>query len=148
MATEKDGAMSGSELQSSQSGGESGEAGPNRDQQQSGQAGHGGQQMGGGATAPDFDSAGGSGGTGGYGNAQNQENHQGQAAYGNSADPQQSRGERFDEMQGGGRGPESVSEDDAGAAQARRDAAGDAILSVDETRADPSRGAEEEEEQG
>ncbi len=149
MATENDdgsGAMSGSELQNSQSGGQSGEAGSNRDQQQSGQAGHGGQQMGGGATAPDFDKAGGSGGTGGYGNAQNQENHQGQAAYGNSTDPQQSRSERFDELQGGGRGPDSLSSDDSGAAQADRDPAGDAILGSAQGGA--ARTAPGEDEQG
>lgn len=104
-------AMTGSALQDSQSGGETGEFGGNRDQQQSGQAAHGGQQLGGGATSADFDQAGGSSGTGGYGNAQNQMNHQGQqsqAAYGNSEDAQQSRGEAFDEQQGGGRGPEAI----------------------------------------
>jgi hypothetical protein len=88
--------MSGSELQESQATG---------DQHQPG------RPAGGGATDADLDSAGGSSGTGGYGKAQNQENHQGQqgqASYGNSGDPQ-SRGERFDEMQGGGRGADSVS---------------------------------------
>lgn len=101
--------LTGSELQESQSDGGSG---GNRDQQQSGQAGHGGQQIGGGATRSDFDQAGGSGGTGGYGNAQNQENHQGQqglASYGNSEEMEQSRGERYDEQQGGGRSADSVS---------------------------------------
>ena len=110
---------SGSELQQSQSGGDSGRFGGNRDQQQSGQAGHGGQQMGGGAIESDFAQAGGSSGTGGYGNAQNQENHQGQgglASYG-THDPQQSRGERFDEQQGGGR-----SDDALGSAQELGDA--------------------------
>ena len=138
------GGMSGSELRNSQSGGGSGEAGPSRDQQQGGQAGHGGQQVGGGATAPDFDSAGGSGGTGGYGNAQNQENHQGQAAYGNSADPQQSRGESFDEMQGGWRDSGSVSGGgQVAGAQAQRDSAADRILGSDGGAAE-----EQEEEQG
>lgn len=104
-------AMTGSALQNSQSGGETGEFGGNRDQQQSGQAAHGGQQVGGGATAADFDQTGGSSGTGGYGNAQNQSNHQGQqsqAAYGNSDDAEQSRGEVFDERQGGGRATEAL----------------------------------------
>jgi hypothetical protein len=82
----------------------------------------GGRQMGGGANESDPDPAGGSSGTGGYGNAQNQENHQGQqgqASYGNSGEVEQSRGERFDEMQGGGRASDSVSDegdlDDGGA---------------------------------
>lgn len=107
--------LSGSEVQQSQAGGGSGEFGGNRDQQQSGQAGHGGQQMGGGANQSDFAQAGGSSGTGGYGNAQNQENHQGQdglASYGTNPEQVQSRGERFDEQQGGGRGADSVSGSD------------------------------------
>jgi hypothetical protein len=111
MMTEQDrDGMSGSELQESQSGGESGEFGGNRAQQQSGQGGIGGQQLGGGAEAPDMGAGGGSSGTGGYGNAQNQANHQGQqggagqAAYGNSG-----RGAAFDEAQGGGRGVDDIS---------------------------------------
>jgi hypothetical protein len=56
---------------------------------------------------------GGSGGSGGgYATAQNQQNHQGQAGHAPTdpgASPGQSRGERHDEAQGGGRGPDSVS---------------------------------------
>jgi hypothetical protein len=59
--------------------------------------------------------AGGSSGTGGYGNMQNQQNHQGQGEgqsglagsdlrQGGGSSSGQSRGERFDEEQGGGRG--------------------------------------------
>ena len=105
--------LTGSDLQRSQSGGDSGLFGGNRDQRQSGQAGRGGQQMGGGATASDFDQAGGSSGTGGDGNAQNQEKHQGQAGADQSRahDPQQSRGERVDEDQGGGRNSDSLGSD-------------------------------------
>jgi hypothetical protein len=54
---------------------------------------------------------GGSSGTGGYGNAQNQANHQGQQTGSSGHDLGQSRGERYDEAQGGGRGRESVSSD-------------------------------------
>ncbi len=77
----------------------------------------GASQLGGGADAADQDAAGGSSGTGGYGNAQNQANHQGQqqaqTGYGSGQDighdASQSRGEAFDEQQGGGRGADSVS---------------------------------------
>lgn len=82
----------------------------NRDQAQ-GQKG--GQQMGGGPDQSDMSAPGGSSGSGGYGNAQNQANHQGQEA-GQRAqghDMHQSRGELFDELQGGGRGRGSVSDD-------------------------------------
>jgi hypothetical protein len=74
----------------------------------------GGTQAGGGPGKSDQSQSGGSSGTGGYGNAQNQANHQGQegqlgqGGYGSGAEPTLSRGERFDEAQGGGRGPESV----------------------------------------
>ncbi|HEY0043633.1 MAG TPA: hypothetical protein VGB62_03695 [Allosphingosinicella sp.] len=110
MADEKNGSgMTSSDLQSSQAGGESGEFGGNMYQAP------GNQPVGGGASEADISQAGGSSGTGGYGNAQNQANHQGQGAVqsglaggdlseggGGSG---QSRGERFDDEQGGGRGP-------------------------------------------
>ena len=117
MADDKSG-MTGSELQESQSGGDSGTFGGNMDQQQ--RAG----QAGGGAGPSDLSNAGGSSGTGGYGGSQNVANHQGQQeragqpglAGGDSIPgggvPGQSRGERYDEEQGGGRGPESISPDD------------------------------------
>ncbi|MFN3944732.1 MAG: hypothetical protein ACK4K7_07370 [Allosphingosinicella sp.] len=63
------------------------------------------------STAP-ADQAKGSGGGGGYGDMQNQENHQGQQSGGlpgYGSNPEQSRGEAFDEAQGGGRGSDSVS---------------------------------------
>ena len=110
-------AMTSSDLQQSQSGGGRGQYGGNRDQQQSGQGTTGGQQMGGGASQDDNKQSGGSSGTGGYGDAQNQQFHQGQqdnrdglADYGGQgiasgrSEEEQSRGERFDEEQGGGRG--------------------------------------------
>ena len=117
MANETDG-LSGRDLQNSQSGGESGEFGGNMDQQQKA------DPAGGGVTAGDMSNAGGSSGTGGYGSSQNvvnqrdgQPNQGSQAglagndlrAGGGSSDEQQlrsgqSRGERFDEEQGGGRG--------------------------------------------
>lgn len=117
MADDKDG-LSGRDLQESQSGGDSGVFGGNMDQQQ--RAG----QAGGGAGPSDVSNAGGSSGTGGYGSSQNVVNHQDQQARagqpglaGGASTPgggatNQSRGERYDEEQGGGRGPESVSLDD------------------------------------
>ncbi|HEX8214522.1 MAG TPA: hypothetical protein VF582_03510 [Allosphingosinicella sp.] len=141
--TNQSGGVSGSGLQESQSGGGSGEFGGNREQQQ------GGQRMGGAPDEADLDSAGGSSGTGGYGSAQNQENHQGQqgqASYGNSGEAAQSRGERFDEMQGGGRAADSVSaEEDAGEQQQSQ--AGDLFL--EDRQAGPDSGrtdAQEEDE--
>ncbi len=116
MANEQGEGRTGSDLQSSQSGGGSGEFGGNRAQQQA-------QPEGGGATASDMSQAGGSSGTGGYGSSQNVVNArdqqpaqgspsgqaEGDPAAGGGADGQQrasgqSRGERFDEEQGGGRG--------------------------------------------
>jgi hypothetical protein len=72
----------------------------------------GGTQMGGAPTQSDMAAPGGSSGTGGYGKDQQSANDQGQARGGTGHDEQQSRGERFDEEQGGGRGPESISSDD------------------------------------
>jgi hypothetical protein len=123
MADEKEG-LSGRGLQGSQSGGDSGEFGSgNMNQQQ------GADPAGGGVTASDQSNAGGSSGTGGYGSSQNVVNQRDQQpnqgaqpglagggddlrAGGGSSDGQdpgqqmsgQSRGERFDEEQGGGRG--------------------------------------------
>ncbi len=74
----------------------------------------GGSQAGGGPGPSDMAAPGGSSGTGGYGQAQNQQFHQGQQE---SGTPRQgsdggSRGQRFDEAQGGGRGPEQVTQND------------------------------------
>ena len=112
--------LSGSELQSSQSGGGSGQYGGSMDQRQT-------EPVGGGTTASDRSSAGGSSGTGGYGKSQNVNlQRDGQPAQGSQsglaggdlseggrsedsseigrAPSGQSRGERYDEEQGGGRG--------------------------------------------
>ena len=98
----------GAELQDSQSGGGSGLFGGNRNQE-----GQATGQQGGGPSEADLSQAGGSSGTGGYGSSQNVANHQGQGqpeagqaggdyAQGGHAHGQ-SRGERWDEEQGGGR---------------------------------------------
>lgn len=100
--------LSGAELQQSQMAGSSG-AEFTRDQMQGGK---GGSQLGGGPDQSDMASPGGSSGGGGYGNAQNQANHQGQQTGPVGHDLRQSRGEAFDEQQGGGRGADSVSGDD------------------------------------
>lgn len=112
--------LSGSDLQSSQSGGGSGQFGGSMDQRQA-------EPVGGGTTASDRSSAGGSSGTGGYGKSQNVTlQRDGQPAQGSQsglaggdlseggrtedsseigrAPSGQSRGERYDEEQGGGRG--------------------------------------------
>jgi hypothetical protein len=68
-----------------------------------------GNQLGGGPTQSDNANPGGSSGTGGYGKDQQSAGHQGQAQGATGHDERQSRGERFDEEQGGGRGPESIS---------------------------------------
>jgi hypothetical protein len=99
--------LSGRDLQQSQTTG-SGDAGFTRDAMQ-GETG--GAQLGGGPDPSDMAAPGGSSGTGGYGNAQNQSNHQGQQTGVPGHDLTQSRGERFDEAQGGGRGADSVSSD-------------------------------------
>ena len=99
--------LSGRDLQQSQITG-AGDAGFTRDAMQ-GETG--GAQLGGGPDPSDMAAPGGSSGTGGYGNAQNQANHQGQQGAAPGHDLGQSRGERFDEAQGGGRGAESVSSD-------------------------------------
>ena len=115
-----DGGLSGRDLQQSQSGGGSGEFGGNMNQSQA-------EPVGGGTTASDRSSAGGSSGSGGYGKSQNVTlQREGQPAQGSQsglaggdlseggrsedgseigrAPSGQSRGERFDEEQGGGRG--------------------------------------------
>jgi hypothetical protein len=71
---------------------------------------NGGAQLGGAPGASDMAAPGGSSGTGGYGNDQNAQN-QGPDAQSQAPDPGQSRGERFDEAQGGGRGADTVSVD-------------------------------------
>ena len=75
--------------------------------------GEGGHQLGGGPGASDTGAGGGSSGSGGYGNDQNAQNQQGQGQGERTTAPdgRQSRGERFDEMAGGGRGADSVSFD-------------------------------------
>ncbi|MDB5693948.1 MAG: hypothetical protein JWO81_3011 [Alphaproteobacteria bacterium] len=126
MAQDKDG-MSGRDLQQSQSSGGSGRFGGNMEQDQ--KAG----QAGGGPGPSDTSSAGGSSGTGGYGRSENVVQHQGQqarpgqaslaggdASAEDSGSDNLSRGERFDEEQGGGRGPESVSQDDDEIAEDQR----------------------------
>ena len=77
--------------------------------------GEGGRQLGGGPGASDTGAGGGSSGSGGYGNDQNAQNQQAQGQSERTAapDPGQSRGERFDEMAGGGRSADSVSFDKA-----------------------------------
>ena len=99
--------VSGRDLQQSQITG-AGDAGFTRDNMQ-GETG--GAQLGGGPGQSDMAAPGGSSGSGGYGNAQNQANHQGQQTGIIGRDMGQSRGERFDEEQGGGRGAGSVSSD-------------------------------------
>lgn len=99
--------VSGGDLQQSQITG-AGDAGFTRDHLQ-GETG--GAQLGGGPEQSDMAAPGGSSGSGGYGNAQNQANHQGQQTGPSGHTIGQSRGEAFDEAQGGGRGPGSVSDD-------------------------------------
>ncbi len=99
--------VSGRDLQQSQITG-AGDAGFTRDAMQ-GETG--GAQLGGGPGQSDMAAPGGSSGTGGYGKGQNQANHQGQQTGVAGHAIGQSRGERFDEEQGGGRGPGSVSSD-------------------------------------
>ena len=101
--------MSGRDLQESQSGGDSGEFRGNRYQQQ-----RTGEPRGEAEETP-VSNAAGSPGSGGYGDMQNQQNHQGQGQgqpglvgselrRGGGSSEGLSRGERFDEAQGGGRG--------------------------------------------
>ncbi|HEX4736987.1 MAG TPA: hypothetical protein VH331_05445 [Allosphingosinicella sp.] len=106
MADNKDG-MRGRDLQDSQSGGESGRFGGNMNQgQRAGEAA-------GGPEPSDIGNAGGSSGGGGYGSSQDVVNRQDQQAKrGPVQSESQSRGERYDEIANGGRGPESVSPDD------------------------------------
>ena len=80
------------------------------DMKQSNVGAHG-TQAGGGPRPSDMGAGGGSSGTGGYGSDQQSQFHQGMQQDGPAADAGQSRGERFDEQAGGGRGPESVSLD-------------------------------------
>lgn len=72
----------------------------------------GGTQIGGGPTQSDMANPGGSSGTGGYGKDQQSQSHQGQAQGASGHDERQSRGERYDEEQGGGRGSDSISSDE------------------------------------
>jgi hypothetical protein len=127
MANGNDEGRTGRDLQSSQSGGGSGEFGGNRAQQQA--------QPEDDLTASDMSQAGGSGGTGGYGSSQDVVNQRAQQPAQGSrpgladgdVDPSgrsatgQSRGERFDEEQGGGRGV--MLEGEAGSAEFAEDQA-------------------------
>jgi hypothetical protein len=116
MANDGNDGLSGSELQQSQSGGASGDFGGDPGQP------HAKGMQGGGPSKADMSQAGGSSGTGGYGDAQNVANHQGQGeaqsglAGSNrmqerAAEPGQSRGERFDQEQGGGRSADTLDSD-------------------------------------
>jgi hypothetical protein len=82
-----------------------------RQETQQTSTGEGGSQLGGGPIQGDMAAPGGSSSGGGYRHAQNQQNHQGQDMPRTPSSPHQSRGERFDEEQGGGRGVDSVSDD-------------------------------------
>ena len=75
----------------------------------------GGSQAGGGPGPSDMAAPGGSSGTGGYGEPQNQQSHQGrqERRQGQGSGDRLSRGERFDEAQGGGRGRDEVSSGDS-----------------------------------
>jgi hypothetical protein len=102
--------LSGSGLQQSQLTGAGG-AGMTR---ANNQGETGGAQLGGGPSQSDMASPGGSSGSGGYGNDQQSANDQGQQFARQSRtghDEGQSRGERWDEEQGGGRAADSVSSD-------------------------------------
>ncbi len=67
---------------------------------------------GGGPSESDRGAPGGSSGSGGYGKGQNQQFHQGQERDEPRPSDGLSRGERFDEQQGGGRDSASVSADE------------------------------------
>ena len=67
-----------------------------------------GRQVGGGPGPSDMAAPGGSSGSGGYGRAQNQQFHQGQQQESAGRVDGLSRGERFDEAQGGGRGADDL----------------------------------------
>lgn len=123
--------LSGTELRQSQSGGASGTGSGSETRDEVQRAG----QAGGGADAADLSNAGGSSGGGGYGSSQNVVNPQDQQARGGAdaglagsdrppATGQGiSRGERYDEEQGGGRGADDVSpsSDELEFAQDQRD---------------------------
>ena len=84
-----------------------------RGQPQAGQSG-GGRQVGGGPEPSDMAAPGGSSGEGGYGNAENKQ-HQGPqdgTLPGTLDDEALDRSDRFDEQQGGGRGPDAVGDGD------------------------------------
>ena len=127
MANDNDQGRTSRDLQDSQSGGGSGEFGGNRLQRQ-------GQPQDD-LTQSDMSQAGGSGGTGGYGSSQNVVNQRdqqpaqgsqsglagGDLDEGGRSATGQSRGERFDEEQGGGRGV--MFEGETGSAEFARDQA-------------------------
>jgi hypothetical protein len=101
-------------------------------------SGAGGGHQGGAPGRGDMD-AGGSSGGGGYGGDQNAQNQQaqGQGERSEAPEPAQSRGERFDELAGGGRGADSVSFD--------RERDGDGL--EEDQRAHQDRGQSEAEEE-
>ena len=84
-----------------------------RSQQQAGLSGSG-RQVGGGPSPSDTSAPGGSSGSGGYGKTleTQMQGTQDRTLSGGRSEERLSRGERFDEQQGGGRGPDSVSRDE------------------------------------
>ena len=68
-----------------------------------------GRQLGGGPGPSDNKAPGGSSGTGGYGNIQDRMQGRDEQGIDSEPDPQQERGEAFDEAQGGGRDDKSLS---------------------------------------
>ena len=93
----------------------------------------GGSQAGGGPGPSDMAAPGGSSGSGGYGEAQNQQFHQGQQekASPRSSDDDSSRGERFDEAQGGGRGVEPEQGDEFASDQAEHQDRGQSVAETE-----------------
>ena len=98
----------------------------------------GGDQTGGGPESSDMAAPGGSSGTGGYGSAQNQQFHQGQQERGiiGRKEEGQSRGDRFDEAQGGGRDEASVglAEEDLKEDQAAHQDRGQSVAAAESDR--------------
>jgi hypothetical protein len=94
------------------------------DMKQDNEGGHGSQGAGGPGPS-DMAAPGGSSGSGGYGADQNAANQQGQDPAPTPSDAHQSRGERYDELSGGGRGAESVSYDQDRDGTVEREPSGD-----------------------
>lgn len=101
-------------------------------------AGESGRQAGGGPRPSDMGAGGGSSGAGGYGTDQNAQDQRDETqSEASAAEPGQSRGERFDEEQGGGRGSDSVSFD--------RERDGDDFAEDQRAHQDRGQGAAEDE---